>query len=93
MPSTWTLTTSHSKAGVTSNLYMADPFQKLPAASDNVQNHTQVTEVVELALSPIRYIYIFRFLIRQESLSISANWHMGILPMRTKSSGLDRVRR
>jgi hypothetical protein len=31
--------------GVTSNLYITDPAQKLPAADDNVQNHTQVTEV------------------------------------------------
>jgi hypothetical protein len=38
---------------------MADPFQKLPAASDNVQNHTQVTEVVELPPSPIRDICKF----------------------------------
>ncbi len=49
-----TIPTSHSKTGVTGNLYMADPFQKLPAASDNVQNHTQVTEVVELAPSQLR---------------------------------------
>jgi hypothetical protein len=61
MPSTWTKTTSHSKAGGTGNLYMADPFQKLPAANDNVQNHTQVTEVVELVSLPIRDKYISRY--------------------------------
>ncbi len=54
MPSTWTMTTSHSKAGVTGNLYIADSSQKLPAANDNVQNHTHVTEVVELVSLPIR---------------------------------------
>ncbi len=64
MPSTRTLTTSHSKAGVTGNLYMADPFQKLPAASDNVQNHTQVTEVVELVSLLIRDIGFFRRVIK-----------------------------
>jgi hypothetical protein len=61
MPSTWTMTTSHSKADVTGNLYIADPSQKLPAASDNVQNHTQVTEVVELVSPSIRDIGIFRY--------------------------------
>jgi hypothetical protein len=40
---------------------MADPFQKLPAASDNVQNHTQVTEVVELDWTAIRHSGIFRY--------------------------------
>jgi hypothetical protein len=49
----WTIPTSYSKAGVTDNLYIADPSQKQPAASDNVQNHTQVTEVVELAFPAI----------------------------------------
>jgi hypothetical protein len=29
-------------------------YQKLPAANDNVQNHTQVTEVVELAPLALR---------------------------------------
>jgi len=52
--------TSHSKAGVTGNLYIADPFQKLPAASDNVQNHTQVTEVVELTSPLLRDSCSFR---------------------------------
>jgi hypothetical protein len=54
------MTTSHSKADVIGNLYIADPFQKLPAASDNVQNHTQVTEVVELDWTVIRDSGIFR---------------------------------
>ena len=54
MSSTLTMTTSHSKADVTGNLYIADPSQKLPAASDNVQNHNQVTEVVELAPPPFQ---------------------------------------
>ncbi len=54
MSPTLTIPTSHSKTGVTSNLSITDPFQKLPAASDNVQNHTQVTEVVELAFPAIR---------------------------------------
>jgi hypothetical protein len=49
-----TMTTSHSKADVIGNLYIADFSQKLPAASDNVQNHTQVTEVVGLVSVPIR---------------------------------------
>jgi hypothetical protein len=40
---------------------MADPFQKLPAASDNVQNHTQVTEVVELDWTAIRDSCSFRY--------------------------------
>jgi hypothetical protein len=43
---------------------MADPFQKLPAASDNVQNHTQVTEVVELVSLLIRDIGFFRRVIK-----------------------------
>jgi len=47
---------------------MADPFQKLPAASDNVQNHTQVTEVVELAPSPIRDRF-FLMLVLKNSLT------------------------
>jgi hypothetical protein len=50
----WTLTTSHSKTGATSNLHITGSSQKRPAASDNVQNHTQVTEVVELAPPAIR---------------------------------------
>jgi hypothetical protein len=36
------------------------PSQKLPAASDNVQNHTQVTEVVELDWTVIRDNCSFR---------------------------------
>jgi hypothetical protein len=37
-----------------SEMSITDPSQKLPAASDNVQNHTQVTEVVGLVSVPIR---------------------------------------
>jgi hypothetical protein len=57
-----TLTISHQKTGATSNLYITNPSRKRserPAASDNVQNHTQVTEVVELASLPLRYICKF----------------------------------
>jgi hypothetical protein len=57
----WTIPTSHSEADVTGNLYIADPSQKQPAASDNVQNHTQVTEVVELAPPVFRDSGIFRY--------------------------------
>jgi len=56
-----TYTTSHSKIGATSNLCVIDRFQKLSAASDNVQNHTQVTEVVELVSLSIRDSGIFRY--------------------------------
>jgi hypothetical protein len=54
------MTTSHSKADVIGNMYIADSSQKQPAASDNVQNHTQVTEVVELDWTAIRDSGIFR---------------------------------
>jgi len=33
---------------------MADPSQKLPAANDNVQNYTRVTEAIELISPEIR---------------------------------------
>jgi hypothetical protein len=56
-----TMTTSHSEADVIGNLYIADSSQKQPAASDNVQNHTQVTEVVELDWTAIRHSGIFRY--------------------------------
>jgi hypothetical protein len=56
----WTIPTSHSKAGVTDNLYIVDPSQKQPAGNDNVQNHTQVTEVVELVSLPVQDSSSFR---------------------------------
>jgi hypothetical protein len=55
------MTTSHSKADVIGNLYIADSSQKQAAASDNVQNHTHVTEVVELVSLPIRDSSIFQY--------------------------------
>jgi len=56
------------KRDVTGNSYITDPSQKLPAASDNVQNHSQVTKVVELASPLLRYTCIFRNLLRVRAL-------------------------
>ena len=56
-----TIPTSTLNTDATSNLHITGSSQKRPAASDNVQNHIQVTEVVELAPSPIRDSGIFRY--------------------------------
>ena len=50
----WTIPTSHSKAGVTDNLYIVDPSQKQPAGNDNVQNHTQVARIFLCDKTPYR---------------------------------------